>query len=272
MTESTCVACGAAFIDDAAFCSRCGSHRAEALAGPLPVVSPRLSGKDFNFTGGALGLFGRSILLGASLFLIAPLPWILCGLYSWFVGKVEGRYGAKLTFHGTPGSVWVLTTLYGLWFVGGIIFNVGLSSTDEASPWAKTGFEIGNNLASIVFGWFFFRWMISNVALSGHRLTMTAGLAKYFGWMLLVMLSIFTIIGWAWALCAMYRWLAGTVRGAPGRFTFTTKGHQFLGRSLLYILFMLPIVTFPWAVRWYLAWLVEQFHFEESHRAGEPGL
>lgn len=264
MNETTCPSCGAPYIGDAAFCSRCGAPRTGALATSPPAAVAGPVDKHFVFTGGALGLFGRVIAFGFGLFLIVPAPWIVCWFYRWLVGKIEGRYGTRLSFHGTPGSVWVLTTLYGLLFLSGIAWGRFTGSNGEPNVWAEVGFQIANNLASIVIGYFFFRWMIGSTAVDGSRLTLTAGLGKYVGWMVLVMLATLTIIGWAWVACAMYRWLSGTVEGAPGRFTFTARGHQLLGRTLLYLLFCVPIVTIPWAIRWYLVWYVEQFRLEEG--------
>ncbi len=263
MNEPICPSCGAAYHSDAAFCSRCGAPRPGAVAGRA-ASEVAWSGKDFELTAGAVGLFGRMLAMGVAAMLIVPAPWALCWFYTWLVEKVQGRHGVKLSFHGTPGGVWVLTTLYGVLFLGSFAFSAWQASAEEPSAWAEGGYQLVNNVASVVLGWLLFRWTIGNTALDGQRLTLTAGLAKYFGWMVLVMLSVLTIIGWAWAACAMYRWLTGTIEGAPGRFTFAAKGHQLLGRTLLYILFIIPLVTMPWAIRWYFAWFVEQFRFEEG--------
>ena len=271
MSEPICPSCGAAFVADAAFCSRCGAPRAGATPAPTSPGGDlaSFSGQDFTLTAGALGLFGRAIALTLAMFLIAPAPFALCWFYTWVVEKMQGRHGSRLSFHGTPGSVWVLTTLYGLLIVGGIAWSAGVAATEEPSEGAQTVFQIVNNLASVTIGFFLFRWMINSLALDGRRLQFTASFLKYLGWSILLVASVVTIIGWAWVACGMYRWLAATVEGASGRFKFTAKGHQFLGRTILYILFMLPIVTMPWAMRWFLAWFVEQFRFEEDTGAGE---
>ena len=264
MQDSLCSSCGAPFHTDATFCSRCGAPRPGAAAPVAASESYDSAGKDFELTCGALGLFVRWIALTITVFLIVPAPWAICWYMGWLVENVRGRHGSKLAFHGTPASVWVLTTLYGALTIGGIAWSVWIAANEDPGPWADAGFQIANNLASIVLGYFFFRWMIGNTDFAGNRLTLTAGLGKYFGWMVLFMLSFFTIIGWAWVACALYRWLAGTVEGAPGRFTFVARGHQMLGRTLLALLFSIPVVTLPWAIRWYFGWYIEQFRYQEA--------
>lgn len=256
MPDTICTSCGGTILPEATFCSHCGSPRA-GTAVALP------SQFDFELTASALGLFGRAIFLMLGFILVVPAPWITCWFYEWFVESVQGRQGSKLAFHGTPQSVWVLTTFYGVLIYGGGVIGAWVELSEDPEPWIVLLFQIVNNVGSIVLGWLFLRWMIGHTSLDGRRLSLTAGLAKYFGWTLLLAVSFFTIIGWAWVACALYRWLTGTVEGAPGKFTFTAKGHQLLGRSVLYILGMLPIVTIPWTLRWFLAWLIEQFRYEE---------
>lgn len=256
MPDSVCPSCRGTILAEAAFCSQCGSPRTRTAVAPASQF-------DFELTASALGLFGRSIFLILGFLLVIPAPWIICWFYEWLVESVRGRVGSRLAFHGTPQNVWVLTTLYGLLIYGGMILALWTQFTEDPQPWIDPLFQVTNNLASFVLGWYFLRWMIGHISLDGHRLSLTAGLAKYFGWTLLLAVSLFTIIGWAWVSCALYRWLTGTVQGAPGKFAFTAKGHQLLGRSVLYLLGMLPIVTIPWVGRWFFAWIIEQFCYEE---------
>lgn len=229
----------------------------------VPVEQPAHDGGiDFDFTAGALGLFGRSLLAGIGMILIVPAPWVVCWYYEWLFSVVQGRWGSRLEFRGTPGSVWVLTTLYGVL----IVANIAYGATQEQGE-TNVAFDIGFQLASLVLGWALWRWMVSQLELNGARLRLGASLLGYVGWMLLLYLSIITIIGWAWVTVFFYRWLAGTVDGAPGRFGFKGEGHQILWRTLAMILFMLPVLTIPWAIRWYMAWLVEQITYEETPAA-----
>jgi|GEM_PF-2764161 len=256
MPDTICPSCGGTILAEAAFCSQCGGPLAGTRVAPA-------SQYDLELTASALGLFGRMIFLVLGFVLVVPAPWIICWFYEWLVESVQGRLGSKLAFHGTPQSVWVLTTVYGVLIYGGMVLALWIQFTEDPQPWIEPLFQVVNNLASFVLGWYFLRWMIGHISLDGHRLSLTAGLAKYFGWTLLLAASFLTIIGWAWVTCALYRWLTGTVEGAPGKFTFTAKGHQLLGRSVLYILGILPIVTIPWVGRWFFAWLIEQFRYEE---------
>ena len=174
---------------------RCGAARSEGAPAPAAAVSASLSGWDFAFTGSALSLFGRALALVLAMFLVVPAPWATCWFYTWFIGKVRGRYGSRLSFHGTPGSVWVLTTLHGFVILSGIGWDIWTASAEDLNEWAEAGFLIVNDLASFAVGFFLFRWVIGSIALDGQRLRLSASFAKYLGWTILLALSVVTIIG-----------------------------------------------------------------------------
>ena len=266
-----CVSCGSPIGDDATFCAKCGTPRPDAAITPADAVSTvHHSEKDFELTASALGLFGRALLMGIGMLLIVPAPWLVCWFYEWLIENIQGRRGSKLTFDGTPGSVWILTTLYGLFFIANVAGGAHFEEDDTSG--AALSFQVGIQLASFALAWAMFRWTAGRLQLDGRRLKLTAGFLGYLGWNVLVYISIITIIGWAWVSVLFYNWLANKTVGAPGRFTFVAKGHQILWRTLAYILFMVPIVTIPWAIRWYFAWLVEQFRFEETAPQAASGL
>ncbi len=257
MPFDICLSCGATIADGAAFCQRCGTPRATAAPEDPRALQPASEG--FELTAGALGLFGRSILLMIGMFLIVPAPWLVCWFNEWLVENIRGRDGDRAVFRGTPGSVWVLTTLYGLVMVA----NIVNSNREDPYGWLQAVVQVG----SIALTWAYFRWFTSQVEFDGRRLNLRAGLPGYIGWNLLIYLSILTIVGWAWVTVFMYRWLTRSVEGTEGNFTFTAEGHQFLWRTVVAILFCLPIVTMPWAIKWMYSWLVSQVRFQPSSGA-----
>ena len=186
---------------------------------------------------------------------VIPAPWIACWFAGWIVSQVRLGGRPTLSFRGTPGSVAVLAILYGLLFV--LSFVSGMDDDLAWVGWVTT-------VVSIPLGWAYMRWFINHTQLEGRSLRFDGSVWAYIGWLLLIYVSIFTIIGWAWVAAAFYRWIARHVQDAGGQVRFAGKGHQVLWRAIVYVLFGFPIVTLPWAMRWFLRWLARQFELDRQ--------
>jgi len=55
--------------------------------------------------------------------------------------------------------------------------------------------------------------------------TFTGTYGPLLGWGLLVNVSVFTIVGWAWATVAAMRWLCSQIRTPGSALDFSGKGH-----------------------------------------------
>ena len=293
MAEITCLSCGATIADEAQFCARCGTPRPDAAAPPSadPVAYTPTHGPDFTLEAGALGLLGRSFVMGLGMLLVVPAPWIICWWYEWLYSEIGGRKGAALMFRGTPGSVWILTTIYGV-----VIWGNGIRGAVQEQGSSSTVADILVQVLSLVLGWALLRWAINHSELDDSRLNFYGGLLPYVGWSILLWLSFFTIIGWAWVMVLMYAWIFSKISGAPGKFHLLAKGQQILWRSIVMMLPVvplliavglgaaggeqpspaaagavlvgfLPMLALPWTLRWYLAWLIEQIHYHEAEPA-----
>lgn len=256
-----CSQCGAeAASASQAFCHTCGAPMGGGLE-PTPPAAPtqaapaggaRRVGHDF--TGGALPLFGWLLLLGVSLVLIVPAPFALVAYMRWVLGKVRLSDGSNYRFLGTAGSVWVLTTLYGIVQ----LINLWGSIRAEQEP-VYNWVQVGVVPVNLVLGWFLLRWSLGFTEALGRRLAFEGSVWGLIGWSLLIYVSFLTIIGWAWAFAGYMNWLAQKTRGPGLRYEFTGTGGQILWRTVVYVLGIIPIVTIPWSLKWYFRWMVQQF-------------
>lgn len=263
----TCSQCGVtAAAADQVFCHSCGAPMAPDLdPAPAAFIQPSLGDARRirqDFTGGALALFGWLLLLTLSLMLIVPAPFAMVAYFRWFLGKCSLDDGSSYRFLGSAGSVWVLTTIYGL--VGLVSLAASIQAKQEpAYGWV----QIAIIPVNLVLSWFFLRWGVGWTEVLGRRLSFKGSVWGLIGWTLLIYVSVLTIIGWAWGLAGYSDWMAKNVR-APGlQYEFVGKGHEILWRTLVCMLCIFPIVTIPWAFKWYTRWFIQQFEAVETQRA-----
>ena len=101
------------------------------------------------------------------------------------------------------------------------------------------------------------RWFFASITLScGTKLTFKGNYTPYLGWTILVDLSAFTIIGWAWASVAMLRWICRNVDGGQNQLEFLGSGWGLLWRCFLAGLASLLIIPIPWVWLWVVQWTV----------------
>ncbi len=190
------------------------------------------------------GLFGRGLLLTVGSLLVIPAPWTGTAFYRFIGIHTALPDGRRLTFSGQAGDIWLV-------FVG--IAILGLAGL----------FIPYGNLLAMPFEWaltvLIIRWFCAKLGSEDGfvRLAFNGGVWNYIGWSLLLNLSIFTIIGWAWVLRLMMRWLCQNVSGTV-RFDFHGTGLAILGRTFLLGLLSIFIIPIPWVTRWYVTWFISR--------------
>jgi hypothetical protein len=189
-------------------------------------------------------------LIGAGL--IIPLPWVLVMYCKWIVSctHVPGR--PNLTFEGQP-----LTILW--WYLGAIVLIVLLG---------LTGSRYVNALAFVIqvgLYWLALKWLIANIASNGQPLGLSFSGAfwGYLGWNVLAVLSIFTIIGWAWVYTAQLRWICRHIEGTRREAVFKASGLEYLWRCLVTAIACSFIIPIPWVLRWMMRWHASQIELVE---------
>ena len=208
---------------------------------------------------GSLGIdFGicdftwRSIVLMLCSFFVIPLPWVLVWYLKWLAPHVQVPGRPNLSFEGTAMTIVP-------WFFGGVVVIVAL---------AMTGSEVIGNLSilvQVVLYWLFVKWLIANLATDGRPLGLgfSGSVWAYLGWTLLGIVSIFTIIGWAWVYTAWTRWLCANIQGTRRAVVFNGSGLDFLWRAIVTIIAASFIIPIPWAYRWMMQWLASQTELVE---------
>lgn len=205
---------------------------------PHPVAvaaqSEDFAGDRLEAEFGALPLFGRALLYAIGMALIVTAPWAATSFYRWLAARIRAPGRPDLAFEGKAGDIWWVFILMALPGIGGV-FALFLT--------VKT-----------------IRWLISNLSSEGRRLglTFTGGVWGYVGWVVLFMLSIYTIVGWAWVISAAMRWFCRNIQGSTRTIVFTGSGLQILWRTLVFSLVCALIIPIPWMMRWYYRWYVSQ--------------
>ena len=75
------------------------------------------------------------------------------------------------------------------------------------------------------------------------------------GWDLLLGLSFFSIIGWAWVMSAIMRWICRNIYMGRDQVVFVGSGWGFLWRGFVAMLGSILIITIPWLWVWYIRWI-----------------
>jgi GYF domain 2 len=192
------------------------------------------------------GLFWRSVVALIGIVLVIPAPWAGAWLYKWLCERVSLPDGRPLMFSGKPGDIWYV-------FVGwGALIWVGQL---KQGAWVE--------LVTIVVSWILpvllLRWFCANATTADGRLKLSfeGGYLPFIGWSILILLSAFTIIGWAWVIKYQLRWICRSVRGTA-EFAFTGTGLAILWRILVVVLLSILVVPIPWMMRWYARWMISQ--------------
>ena len=200
---------------------------------------------------GTWALLGRALLMFIGNLLVIPAPWVVTGFYRWFVPHLRVPQRPNLGFAGQPGDIWYVFVLLAL------CSYAGLSGVDylEFILLPVQGY----------LSWMTVRWFVANISSNGQRLPLafTGEPLIYVGWYLLGIVSIVTIIGWAWVMTAFMRWVCRNIAGTRREVTFIASGWQVLWRTMLFSLGVVLIIPIPWALSWYLRWTVSQFELVE---------
>jgi hypothetical protein len=196
---------------------------------------------------GILEFVWRSLVLVIGMLLIIPTPWVLVWYLNWIVPCVQVPGRPNLSFTGTAMTIVP-------WYFGLIVLVIAVSFL---------GVDLLNNLMSLaqfVLYWLFVKWFIANLASNGQPLglSFSGSIWAYLGWSILAVLSIFTIIGWAWVYAAWMRWFCRNIQGTRREVLFVGTGLEFLWRAIVAGLASMFIIPIPWVYRWMWQWMASQ--------------
>lgn len=242
-----CPNCGYENPGEGGYCARCGAA----------VV-------QFEFAGTALQLFGWMMLTVLASLVIVPLAWVMAAMGRWTARNLRLSDGTTFVFRGSACEV--LAWMLGYVFVTGAYMAL-IFIADPVRQGAAATVLVVLMLMSVMLAinLQIIKWFVGSLEVSGNsRLAFRGGFLGYLGWSLLTGVSIYTIIGWAWAAAGMYRWLARKTEGVGLSFTWKGRGHQVLWRTLVMVPGCLLIVTIPWMVMWLMRWMISQIEMKRE--------
>jgi hypothetical protein len=204
-----------------------------------------------SFTGTALPLFGRALLAGILQFLVIPTPWVMAALYRWIVEHLSLSDGTRTTFSGKGADIWPIFMLIGLSAYVGFIPVPFLSLL--LLP------------ITLLLGITVLRWLVRSVSLScGTALSFAGTYWQYLGWCLLISISVFTIVGWAWATRATVRWFCRNVKGGDHSVEFVGTGSEILWRTVVTTLAYVLVIPIPWITLWLFRWYLSNIRIQKA--------
>jgi hypothetical protein len=225
---------------------------ASAAAPPLPGatappgVTQHFSTQAFATDVRVWPLLGRIIVVALAQLLIVPAPWAITSFYRWFLEHLHVPGHQRVAFAGKAEDIWYIFMLNALMGYAGVI---------------NSYLPLVSIFLAPLFLCIITRWFVRNLIWDGQAapLRFTGTYWPLLGWYLLVIVSVFSIIGWAWVCTAWTRWICRRVEGGGHSLQFTASGWGLLWRSVLFTVACIFIVPIPWTFRWYTRWMVSQF-------------
>jgi GYF domain 2 len=194
----------------------------------------------------------RSLVLLIGSMLIIPLPWVVLMYTRWIVSCVRVPQRPNLVFTGRAVDL--------MWFYALVVLFI-------AAAWTQSqAVNLALSAAEFVVYWLLVKWFVANLSSNGQPLGLrfSGSLWGFLGWSLLAVLSVITIIGWAWVYVAQIRWMCRHIEGTRRDVVFKASGLQFLWRSIVTALLCLLIIPIPWMYRWFTRWLASQIVLVEK--------
>lgn len=188
----------------------------------------------------------RSLVLLISFLFIIPLPWAMLMYCRWIVSCVDVPQRPNLGFTGRAVDL--------MWFYAAVLFYIVAVWTESSA------LSLAVNVVQLILSWLLIKWFIANLSSNGQPLGLrfSGSFWEYLGWSLFVVVSIITIIGWAWVYVAQLRWMFRHIEGTRRAVTFNATGLEFLWRAVVTAFGCLFIIPIPWMYRWFTRWLASQ--------------
>lgn len=216
-----------------------------------------IQGSDgLDFSGKALPLFGWSLWLDIAQYLMVPAPWVGKSYYRWLVDHIEFKNGISKTFVGEVPEIWWAFVLTGIIDLKGTIPFKYL----DAAGLSFMHSWISNVLLipiTIYLHYSIICWVVNSIELdSDKRLRFLGTFLEYLWRIVLLVLSILSVIGWAWVAASFARWFFKNTGHDSYDFEFFGSGEQILWRTLATILGCVLIIPIPWVTLWLFKWFL----------------
>ena len=221
------------------------------MTAELSGTEPRSGQVRLTFTGTGLealvwGLF--ALILGI---LIILAGWGIAAISRWLVHSVTLDDGATVEFHGRGSQIWGYYIL--MFFIQAVSnFIPGLGGV--------IAWLVNSRIQLAIWQWFFREVHMSDRG----TLVFTGQYWPYVGWSFILLISIFSIVGWAWVMAAYLRWVYRNIDIGGDQVVFWGTGLEILWRGIVTVLVSILIITIPWMAVWYIQWFVSQTTIERT--------
>lgn len=175
---------------------------------------------------------------------LAPVFYALwtAAIYKWYIGHLSISDGTRASFQAPGDAIWRYFAVIGLAIV------VSTYLPYHSALLAVLLVSLGANYAII-------RWFIRNISLNTREsMEFQGSVLVYLGFMMLLVVSSLTIVGWAWVAAAFIRWFCRNISMEHRNVTFAGSGWQILWRSILLLAGSLLVGPFPWLGVWFIQW------------------
>lgn len=220
----------------------------------VPQVSAGGHAEPLSIEFGIWEFTWRSLVLFIGILVVIPVPWVIVMYSRWIVSCVGVPQRPNLAFTGRAVDL--------MWFYALVILSI-------AAAWTQSQMlNLALSVAEFVLYWLLIKWFVANLSSDGQPLGLrfSGSFWGFLGWSLLAVLSVITIIGWAWVYVAQIRWMCRHIEGTRRGIVFNATGLEFLWRAIVTALPCLLIIPIPWMYRWFGRWLVSQVALVEKAR------
>jgi hypothetical protein len=223
-----------------------GGPPAVPQPGGPPISAGGHGGGPISIEFGIWEFTWRSLVLFIGSVFVIPVPWVVHMYTRWIVSCVRVPQRPNLAFTGRVVDL--------MWFYAVLILFI-------AAAW--TQYQVLNlalSAVEFVIYWLLIKWFFANLSSDGQPLGLrfSGSFWGFLGWSLLAVLSVITIIGWAWVYVAQIRWMCRHIEGTRRDVVFKGTGLEFLWRTIVTALPCLLIIPIPWMYRWFTRWLASQ--------------
>jgi len=226
--------------------SGAGAPPATPQPGGLPINASGLGGGPLSIEFGIWEFIWRSLVLLIGSVFVIPVPWVVAMYTRWIVSCVRVPQRPNLAFTGRAVDL--------MWFYVLVILFA-------ATVWTQSQvLNVAVSVVEFVLYWLLIKWFVANLSSDGQPLGLrfSGSFWGFLGWSLLAVLSVLTIIGWAWVYVAQIRWMCRHIEGTRRDVVFKGTGLEFLWRSIVTALLCVLVIPTPWIYRWFTRWLVSQ--------------
>ena len=207
---------------------------------------------NVQFTAPPLGFFFRGTLAAIVSMLVIPAPWMAVWFYRWCVEKIKLTDKTEVSFSGDASQIWLP-----------MMVDIALSLLSD--KFLPLYFQLLVIPVQLYIHLIIIRWFWINVIPScGTKLSFVGTYFSFLGWYLLSIISIFTVVGWAWVGVGYIRWFCRNLHGGNNVVEFHGNGWNVLWRTVVFSLSCSLIIPIPWITMWLIKWYISNISITKT--------